>query len=268
MFVALLGRSLAGIRGALTGVAVLVSGFQVALVLQASSYDQQQMFETLGRMVPGFVQRWLGDDIIALASFGGIVAFGYFHPVIVLLVALITAFAASDPAADVEAGHVDLVLSRPVARHWIVTRSAVLLAACPVALVALMMASTWATVTLAAPPSARAPSPGTIAILSAHLVAVAWCFGAATLALASAARRRGTAFVPAATAAVALYFVNVLAASWQPARVADVLSPFHYYRGPEILAGVTDPVRDLALLGSTAVLLIALSYWRFSRRDF
>lgn len=267
MLPALLGRSLARVRGVLVGVAALLSAFQVALVLQAAAYDQQQMFETLGRMMPGFVQRWLGDNIVALASFGGIVAFGYFHPIVVLTVALVAAFVASEPAADVEAGHVDLLLSRPVARHWLVTRSAMLSLACPLVLAALMMVSTWITVTLVSPPSARGPSPATILTLAAHLVAVAWCFGALSLALAGVARRRGTAFAPAAIAAAALYFINLLAASWEPARVAAVLSPFHYYQGTEIVAGLTNPARDLVLLGSTAAALVGVSYWRFGARD-
>lgn len=267
MLLALLGRSLARVRGVVIAVAALLSAFQVALVLQAASYDQQHMFETLGRMMPGFVQRWLGDSVATLASFGGIVSFGYFHPVVVLLVAMVAALVASDPAADVEAGYVDLLLSRPLARHWLVTRSAVLSLACPLALTGLMMISTWITVALVAPPSARGPSLATLSILAAHLVGVAWWFGALSLALAGVARRRGAAFAPAAIAAVALYFVNVLAASWKPAGVADVLSPFHYYRGTEIVAGLTNPARDLFVLGSTAAALVAASYWRFRARD-
>jgi ABC-type transport system involved in multi-copper enzyme maturation permease subunit len=268
MLIALVGRSLAGMRFVLLGVALIVSLFQVALVLQAASYDQQQMYETLGRMLPGFVQRWLGDTVVTLASFGGIVSFGYFHPVVVLLVAIATAFAASDPAADVEAGYVDLLLSRPVARHWLVTRSAILLVTFPLLLATLMMSATSATVALVAPPAARGPSAATIVTLAAHLVAVAWCFGAFSLALATVARRRGTAFATTAILAVGLYLINVLAASWAPARTADLLSPFHYYRGTEILAGLTEPMRDLLLLGSTAAAMVAVSYWLFERRDF
>ncbi|MGH9313603.1 MAG: ABC transporter permease subunit [Vicinamibacterales bacterium] len=267
MVLALMGRSLARVRGLLIGVGALLAGFQVALVLQAAAFDQQQMFETLGRMMPGFVQRWLGDSVVTLASFGGIVSFGYFHPVVVLLVAMVAAFVASDPAGDVEAGHVDLLLSRPVARHWLVTRSAVLSLACPMALAALMMTSTWITVALVAPPTARGPSPAIILTLAAHVVAVAWCFGALSLALAGQARRRATAFGPAAIAAVALYFINVLAASWKPARLAEVLSPFHYYRGAEIVAGLTNPAQDLVVLGSAAAALVGVSYWRFRARD-
>jgi ABC-2 type transport system permease protein len=266
MLLALMGRSIAQVRGALIGVAALLSGIQVAAVLQAATYDPQT-FETLGRLIPAFIQRWLGDNIGALASFGGIVSLGYFHPVVVLLVAMVAAFLASDPAADVETGHVDLLLSRPVPRDSIVTRSALLLLASPVALAAAMLVSTLTTVALVAPPSVRSPSVVTLLTLAAHLVAVAWCFGGLSLALASVTRRRGAAFAPAAIAAVALYFVNVLAASWPPARAADVLSPFHYYRGTEIVAGLTDPARDLFLLSLATAALIVMSYWRFRERD-
>jgi ABC-2 type transport system permease protein len=267
MLAALVVRSITRTRGVLAGVSLLLGAFQVSLVLQAASYEEQQAFEALGRMVPGFVQRWLGDGMFALGSFGGVVSFGFFHPVVVLLVSIIAAFLASDPAADVEEGHVDLLLARPVGRHWLVSRSAVLMAACPTALALLMMIATWTTAALVAPASARWPSLTTTLTLSAHLVLVAWCFGALSLVLSTGARRRISAFGLAAFAAVALHFVNVLAASWAPARLVDILSPFHYYQGARILAGLTDPSRDLFTLGAAASVLVAAAYWRFGRRD-
>jgi ABC-2 type transport system permease protein len=268
MIAALVGRSFARARGVLGGAALLLVLFQLALVLQAASYDQERMFETLGRMTPAFIQRWFGDTITALASFGGIIAFGYFHPVVVLLVALVTAFVASEPAGDVEAGHVDLLLAGPVARHWIMTRSGILLVLSPVLLAMAMMTATFTTAALVAPSDARGPSFSSIATLAAHLVAVAWTFGALALLLASMARRRASAFAPAALTTVALYFLNVLAASWAPARAADVVSPFHYFQGTRILAGISDPGRDLFILGAATALLVAGSYWRFGARDF
>jgi ABC-type transport system involved in multi-copper enzyme maturation permease subunit len=148
-----------------------------------------------------------------------------------------------------------------------VTRSAVLFAGCPALLVALMMTSTWTTTALVAPPSVPWPSLPNILTLSAHLVLVAWCFGAFSLLLATGARRRASSFAPAAMVAVALYFVNVLAASWAPARILDTVSPFHYYQGTRILTGLTDPWRDLLTLGAAASVLVAVAYWRFGRRD-
>jgi ABC-type transport system involved in multi-copper enzyme maturation permease subunit len=267
MLAALMVRSVTRARGVLTGVAMLLAVFQAALVLQAVSLHEQQSFEAAGRMVPGFIQRWLGDTMFAFGSFGGIVSFGYFHPVIVLVMSMATAFVASDPAADVEEGYVDLLLARPVARHWIVTRSTLLLAGCPAILAALMMTSTWTMTALVAPPSVQWPSLPMILTLSAHLVLVAWCFGAFSLMLSTGARRRASGFAPAAITAVALYLVNVLAASWAPARVLDTASPFHYYQGTKVLLGLTEPPRDLLTLGGAASALVALAYWRFNARD-
>ena len=264
---ALIARSAARARGVLAGVAALLAVFQTALVLQAVSLHEEQSFEAVGRLLPGVIQRWLGDTIIALGSFDGIVALGYFHPMVVMVLSIVAAYVASDPAADVEEGCVDLLLARPVARRWIVTRSAVLLAACPAVLALLMVATTWTTIALVAPATARWPSLPVILTLSAHLVLVATCFGALSLLLSAGARRRTAAFAPAAIAAVALYFVNVLAPSWAPARAVDIVSPFHYYQGTRILAGLTSPSRDLLVLGVAASVLVALSYWRFSARD-
>lgn len=267
MLAALVGRSLARTRGLLWGAAALLAAFQVSIVLQAASYQDRQAFETLGRMVPAVIQRWLGEGMFALGSFGGVISFGFFHPMVVLLVSMVAAFLASEPAADVEDGYVDLLLARPVARHLLVTRSALLLAGCPVALALLMMLATWITAALSAPPAAQWPSVGTTLTLAAHLVAVAWCFGGLALLLSAGARRRASGFTPVALAAVALYFVNVLAASWAPARVVDVVSPFHYYQGARVLAGLTDPARDLLVLGAAAGVLVGVAYRRFAARD-
>lgn len=267
MFGALVGRSIARMRGVLIGTACLVSLFQIVIVLQAASIDETQRFEALGQMMPAFLQRWLGEAITSFASFGGLVTVGYFHPVIVLMVAMVAAYAATEIAGDSESGHADLLLSRPVARSSVVTRSVVVLLASPLALAALMLAATWIGVAMFAPPAARPPSAATLVNLAAHLVAVAWCFGALALALASVMRRRSSALVPAAIAAVSLYLNNVVAASWAPARSVDVLSPFHYFEGPAVLAGLADSSRDFLVLGVATGGLLAIAYWRYGARD-
>jgi ABC-2 type transport system permease protein len=266
-FVSLIGRSIVRMRGILLGASCLVAGFQAALVLQAASYEQAQTFDTLGRLMPAFMQRWMGDSMMSLASFRGVVAFGYFHPTIVLVHSMVAAFIASELAADVEAGHVDLLLARPVPRRWLVTRSALLALVIPAVLAALMMAATFSASALFAPAGADRPSITTILALAIHVVAVATCFGALSLALASFVRRRSAAFGPAAMVAVGLYFTNVLAASWRPAQWVDVISPFHYFQGARLAAGVVSPTDGLIVLVAMAAMLVALACWRFSVRD-
>ena len=211
MFLALAKRSFDGMRAVLVAVAAVVSLFQVAVVLQAASFDRQQLLQTLGRMLPAFVERWLGENIVTLGSFGGMVALGYFHPVVVLLVAIATAFVASDPAADVEEGYVDLLLSRPLARHWLITRSAALAVSCPLILGALMMAATWTTIALVARPATQAPSARTL---------IKYRPTAATAAEPSGVLRRRAALASARDSAPKHHAT----AAWCAARITIVLA--------------------------------------------
>ena len=61
------------------------------------------------------------------ASFGGTVALGFFHPVVMLSLSCAAIYMASEPAGEVDEGLVDLVVARPVPRHLMVTRSAICL---------------------------------------------------------------------------------------------------------------------------------------------
>jgi ABC-2 type transport system permease protein len=260
-------RSLSRAGGVLAGVAGLLVLFNAAIVLQAASIEEAGTFAMLGRMTPEFIQRWIGESLGALGSFAGIVGFSYCHPIIVLMISMVSALVASELVADVEAGRVDLLLARPISRHWMVSRSALMLIVCPAALGLVMVAATTVAVQLWGPAGAEKPSIGMLSLLALNLVAVAWTIGAVAIALSSVVRRRGAALAPAAILAVGFFFVNVLAASWTPAQTLDVFSPFHYYQGPRILAGAFSPARDVLILVTASAALIAVAYWRFAQRD-
>jgi hypothetical protein len=111
------------------------------------------------------------------------------------------------------------------------------------------------------------PSVSVVATMAAHLALVAWCFGAAALAASGWARRRGSAIFVIAVAAIALYLIDFLATMWRPLEPLARLSPFHYFRGGEILAGTANAAQDLLVLGAFTVTGIGLAYFRFSTRD-
>jgi len=264
---ALMGRALARVAGLVAGVAAVLMGLQVIVVLVAASQEETQSFELIQRLAPGFVQRQFGATLPAFLSFGGVVSFGYFHPVVVLMLSLLAAYVATEPAADVEHGHVDLLLSRPLARHWVVTRSLALAIIIPLVIVLLMLASSRFALVAFAPPGARWPSATSVGLMAAHLVAVTWCFGTAGLAAASVARRRLSAMGPVAILAVSLYLLEVVGGAWAPVAWTTVISPFHYYQGAAVLAGMADSTRDFLVLGSMSLASTAVAYWRFHARD-
>src|SRR4029434_3554525 len=113
-------RTVERVRTLLIVLIALLAAFEVALVATAVSFDESKGFDHLAGLIPSFLQHSFGP---ALASFAGMTSLGFFEPLIVMLVVQFAIFLATEPAGDVETGIVDLVLARPVPRHWLVTRS-------------------------------------------------------------------------------------------------------------------------------------------------
>ena len=262
--ITLVARSFGRIAGPFAAILMVLSGFQLALVAVAASLARSGNFDRLAQIVPAALQPAIAP---ALTSFGRMTTVGYFDVLIVMLVAQWAIYVATEPAGEIESGLVDLLLARPMPRNRLVTRSLVVMIASTAMLTLAMGVGTLVGLSLLAPPGTAWPEVRVVLLMMAHLMLVAWCFGAAGLAAAGWARRRASALAPVAIAAVALYLVDVLGLWWKPAEALAHLSPSFYFHGGPILAGTADSVRNLSVLGVATVSATALAYWRFGRRD-
>jgi ABC-2 type transport system permease protein len=262
--IALIARSFGRTSRPLLSIALVLSAFQLAIVATASSIAGDGNAGGLARLVPAFLQPSLG---MALLSFAGMTTIGYFDAIIVMIVVVFAIHLAAEPAGDVEAGLVDLILARPLPRAWIVTRSLAVMMSSVVALVLVMSVALWAGLSWIAPHQAGWPESRVVANMAAHLMLVAWGFGAWSVAASAWARRRGTAVAVVAIVGVALYLLDFVGSLWRPVARLAMVSPFHYFHGGEILAGTADTTHDIVVLGSIALAGFAVSYWRFAKRD-
>ena len=265
MLAALVGRSLRRHLGLVAGLAVVLSAFQILLVLIARNLQREGLFSQLSALVPPVFLEAFGGSIIA--SFSGLSAFGFFHPVVVLTLCCGAIYLASELAGDVDEGLVDLIATRPVPRSLIVTRSAVLSGGVTAVIVALMFLTNRAALEWFAPAGSEAPRTSAMLWVAANLLAVVWCFGAAGLALAAHVRRRATAVGAIGLAAVVLYLLHFVAASWAPARPFALASPFHYYEGMRTLIGMHNPRPDIIALVAASLALSGCAYTLYWRRD-
>src|ERR1043166_9562549 len=118
----LLAHSLKRARTMVLTLAAVLGAFQVLIILVAKSIQDSGTFEQFGAMLPSFVRELIGPSFGSLMSFSGMVCLGYFHPVVMISLLALTIALATIPTAEIESGFMDLILSRPLARHWIVTR--------------------------------------------------------------------------------------------------------------------------------------------------
>lgn len=261
---ALLVRSLGRVRAAFIAIAFVLFGFEVALIAVAASISTSGAFERLDQIVPSAFRSALGP---ALTSFGGMAMIGYFDMIILMMVLVWGVYVATEPAGEVEGGLVDLVLARPVPRHQLVTRSLAMTFGSSLALTLAMGLGTLLGLAFFTPEGTEWPATRTWLLMMAHLTVLCWSFGAAAVAVSGWMRRRAAALTVVALAAAVLYLLDFLAMWWAPMEWVAVLTPFHYFRGGPLLAGTTEPARDLAVLGLVTAAGSVVAYWQFSRRD-
>jgi ABC-type transport system involved in multi-copper enzyme maturation permease subunit len=267
MLATLIGRSATQGRLVVLGCFTVLAGLQVVIVGQAAAIEDTHGFSRMAEFVPAFLQRGLGSKSFLLVTFKGTVAFGYFHPVVAILVSVLAIYFVTEIAHEIESGLVDVTLARPVPRGVIVVRSLVLAAAVVIGAVLLMAAGSRVGLRLLASAAYDAPSASTTAMLLGHLAAVALSFAGIGLAIASHARRWSTAFTVAVLSVVVLYLVDFLAIGWRPMQWVAWISPFHYYPAFSILAGDATGVKNIAILLSAGAVFSAVGCRRFIVRD-
>jgi ABC-type transport system involved in multi-copper enzyme maturation permease subunit len=264
IFITLVRRSLARHRALIASLTILLSGLQFLIVVIAASLQRDGLYSQLAALVPAFIQEAMGGAFSA--TFGGTIALGFFHPVVMLSLSCAAIYMASEPAGEVEDGLVDLVVARPVPRRLVVTRSAFVYASVTAFIVLLMFLANRTALRWLAPAGAEVPA-SRLWWVALNLLAVVWCFGAAALALGARLRRRAAAAGGVALAAVFLYLLQFAAAAWVPLRPFGRISPFHYYEALRTLQGLGTPAKDIAVLLSAMMALLAAAYASYLHRD-
>ena len=267
MLFALVVQSLHRVRKFLLAVGLLLAAFQVVLILQANSIQASNSFAKMGDLVPSFLRDLMGPSIVTFLSFNGMVCLGYFHPVVMGALVSVSVTMATIPVMEIETGFIDLVLARPVARHWIVTRSILVALISTLYLLAMMAFGTWIGLSSFAAKDAPWPSAGLVGSLAINLGFLMLCWTAIGMAIGCASRRRGSAGAIAGLLALTAYLTDYIGRAWKPADSVAWLSPFRYYTPFELLMGSALPAKSLYVLGGVAVAAFVLAYLLYSRRD-
>lgn len=259
--------SLRRARTLVVAMAVLLAVFQVLLIVVAGSIQSSGSFEQLGELMPPFIRQMLGSSFISLLSFSGIVSLGYYHLAVMGSLVGLSIALGTMPTSEIEVGFMDLILSRPLARHWIITRSIITMLISMLAVVGMMMIGTWAGLNLLATRQAPWPSLNLILSLAVNLAVLMMSWNAIAMAIGAAARRRGVAGGVAGLLALAMFLLDYVARAWAPAERVAWLSPFRYYSPVELLMGGDLSAKNLGVLSFIVVSGFALAYVLFSRRD-
>ncbi|HXI27566.1 MAG TPA: hypothetical protein VNG89_04070, partial [Vicinamibacterales bacterium] len=89
-------------RAAVIAIAIVLAGFQFLLTQVAVFLMRNQAFGMLSALVPEFIRTMAGPSMVAFMSFGGVVALGYFHPIVLASLLGLAIALGTEPAAEVD----------------------------------------------------------------------------------------------------------------------------------------------------------------------
>jgi ABC-2 type transport system permease protein len=262
----LFGLSLKRARLLLGAMGLLLALVQVLRVRIAEKIYDAGQFDQLNSVLSSYLREIIGSALGSIMSFNGIVCGVYFDTgYIIALLALVIALSTL-PASERETGFADLILARPVARHWLITRTIALVLFSIVLMLALMAAGTWAGLMLFAPDDAPWPTVRQILALALTLGALLSCWSGVAMAF-GAACRRGVASATTSLMAFLTLILDWAHRAWPPLDWLDWLSPFRYFSPYDLVAGKPLQWDNLLVLWAIAATGYILAYLIISQRD-
>lgn len=258
--------SLKRVRILLAAAGLLLAGFQLLRVLIAASIHKSGEFAEIAALLPPIIRTIVGPALTSVVSFKGVICGGYFDLGIVLaLIGLVIALS-TVPASEIETGFADLILARPMARHWLISRTLALVLFSILLMLFMTMAGTWTGLAFFAPPDASGfpwALSGRLAV-NLGMLLLAWSGVAVAL---GAACRRGVAASIASLLAFATLLLDYAQKLWPPLEVIGWISPFTYSTPFELIMGDPLQLENVLVLWAISMTGYALGYLILSQRD-
>jgi ABC-type transport system involved in multi-copper enzyme maturation permease subunit len=192
------------------------------------------------------------------------VSFGFQHPFSLVAGAAMVMVMATVPAAEREAGLLDLILTRPLPRSRYLAATALLVLLSAILPPLALLAGSGLGLAVVEVPQGVSWADYIPSALALTLLLLA--IGSYALLFSTEARRRGIAVGQMVGMTLLFYWLDFLGDYWDTLEVARLLSPFHYF-DPARAARSGIPIQDYVVLGGVALLCTLGAFLNFRRQD-
>jgi hypothetical protein len=239
---------------------------ELLLVVVFSAADLDKNLNGLFEMLPSPVRALMGGSYVDLLSARGFLAFGFTHPLALVLLCAGAITPASRTAVEgAGTGLTDMILSQPVPRTWVLFSRAAAGELMGLFIVAGMWLGHRIGVCITALPSEVPVLPYLYVSINAYALFLA-VQGLAML-LAVLSRRRAGAVGLALGLLVFMLFLTVAAEIWKPFTIPSYLSFLSFYQPGKVIFENTFPALEVAVLLGYYVFLLGCALAIYHRRD-
>lgn len=248
----------------LVGLGLYAFALLLAYIFQAFGGAEGMM--RYMEMMPENMQRIAEAEGFTSDTYMGYIAGGYRHPVFLIsIAAFVIGTGSRAVAGEIERGTILLILSRPLRRWQFLNGKIIAILAGLVFILLFAWAGTW-TGTLFTDEAGRINHLVLLRI-TVNAIVLALAIGGYTVLISSFNNDGGQATGQATGVTVVMFFLDYLATLWDAASFLGPVSIFHYYNPVALADGGGNPLRDIWILLSIAIVAYALAYHYFQRRD-
>jgi ABC-2 type transport system permease protein len=246
---------------------LVLTGVEAALAFVLGKFGEQFSREWLQiEFARTIMEAMLGTEIkdrIGLPMFHAV---AWVHPVVLALTwahALVSCTRV--PSGEIDRGTADVLLGLPVSRRDVFLSETLVWLGCGALLLAAALAgNVLGGLSL---PSAQRPELGRLLPVLANLYCLYAAVGGLAWLVSALSNRRGRAMTIVFLILLVLFLLSYLAQFWKPLEKFVFLSPLHYHRPVEALAGGGWPWSDMGILATVGGLLWLAGGIVFARRD-
>jgi ABC-2 type transport system permease protein len=248
------------------GIALVIFLMQISVCGIVHDNQNVRAFLKFLDLIPSIIKTALGGEGLQMGNTPGLIAIGYQHPLVLVLYML---FAVGVPtgflAGEVQAGTMELILSRPATKTQVYICAGVLTLAGMFALVIVMFLGTVVATNMY-------DFGETIPLHLFFRVAVnggllASAVGAIALMAAAGFRERNMAVGVTVAFLVVNYFVEVISAWWPRMNFLQPTTLFYYANDVEIFTRSLWPLADMGVLVTILVIATIAGGIIWHRRD-
>jgi len=248
---------------AFMGLALLGLGILIPSTFTSFGANGENIIEQMPRGVQAFLKTQ--GDLTPLMGAEGYMAVGYRHPIYIVVIAAFTITAASSLAREIEKGTVFLILARPLQRYNLVLAKGAGLLVGLVALLGTALAGTAIGVTIT-----DLDQPVRLSrflLISSNALLLFLAIGGYGFLLSALSREGSRAIGLATGLTLAFFFIDFIAALWEPLEFLGPVTIFHYYNPIAIVQQGAVPWNHILVLLGVAATGYAGAIAVFQRRD-
>lgn len=253
-------------RGILIVGSLLIGALQLLILTLVSTIDILGILQFILQSLPEPIRKTIGEQFFAQFTLGGVVAFGYNHPLVITFLSIVAIILpANHLAGEIESGALEIILSLPVRR----TTIALSLWVASAGFLLMMVLSCWSGTLIGTFifPGARSLPFTKVILLGVNLWLLMLTISGYTFLFSAYAREGGKAAIQSAALTLFFYFLNYAAKIWAPISFMESFTIFHYYRPQQVMMGEPGWLLNMGVLGGLMFVLMVIAIVRLQRRD-